>query len=167
MSYSLLRPASRRQSLQCLAWGLGTWLTVSGTVQAAETSLPVTSSLSDSLQQALQRKQPLVVMVSLHGCPFCKVVRENYLMPLQREGLPVVQINMRSAQAITDVDGSAQTQEGLIRKWGIQLAPTVLFFGPQGKEIASRLKGAYLVDFYGAYLDEQLSLARQAVALGR
>jgi thioredoxin-related protein len=135
-----------------------------GVVQAAETSLPVTASLRESLQQALQRKQPLVVMVSLHGCPFCKVVRENYLMPMQREGLPVVQLNMRSAQAITDFDGSAQTQDGLIRKWGVQLAPTVLFFGPQGKEVASRLKGAYLADFYGAYLDEQLAQARQATA---
>jgi thioredoxin-related protein len=135
-----------------------------GVVQAAETSLPVTASLRESLQQALQRKQPLVVMVSLHGCPFCKVVRENYLMPLQREGLPVVQLNMRSTQAITDFDGSAQTQDALIRKWGVQLAPTVLFFGPQGKEVASRLKGAYLADFYGAYLDEQLAQARQATA---
>jgi thioredoxin-related protein len=146
---------------------MGTWLTASGTVQAAETSLPVTTSLPDSLQQALQRKQPLVVMVSLQGCPFCKVVRENYLMPLQREGLPVVQLNMRSAQTITDVDGSAHTQEGLIRKWGIQIAPTVLFLGPQGKEVAPRLKGAYLADFYGAYLDEQLTLARQAIAAAR
>ena len=74
---------------------------------------------------------------------------------------------MRSAQAITDIDGSSQSQEGLIRKWGIQLAPTVLFLGPQGKEVAPRLKGAYLADFYGAYLDEQLTSARQAIAAAR
>ncbi len=159
-----LPPLTRRRTLHHLAWGLGVCALSTGVVQAAETSLPVTASLPESLQQALQRKQPLVVMVSLHGCPFCKVVRENYLMPLQREGLPVVQLNMRSTQAITDLDGSAQTQDGLIRKWGIQLAPTVLFLGPQGKEVASRLKGAYLADFYGAYLDEQLAQARQATA---
>ena len=111
-----------------------------------------------------QRKQPLVVMVSLDGCPFCKVVRENYLIPLQREGLPVVQLNMRSAQPIVDFDGSPQTQDGMVRKWGVQLAPTVLFFGPQGKEVTGRLKGAYLADFYGAYLDEKLAQARQAMA---
>lgn len=164
MTQAHTRLITRRQTLHHLAWGLGAWASGTGVVQAAETSLPVTSSLPESLQQALQRKQPLVVMVSLHGCPFCKVVRENYLMPLQREGLPVVQLNMRSTQAITDLDGSAQTQDGLIRKWGIQLAPTVLFLGPQGKEVASRLKGAYLADFYGAYLDEQLAQARQATA---
>lgn len=164
MTQAHTRLITRRQTLHHLAWGLGAWALTTGVVQADETSLPVTSSLRESLQQALQRKQPLVVMVSLHGCPFCKVVRENYLMPLQREGLPVVQLNMRSPQAITDLDGSAQTQDALIRKWGVQLAPTVLFFGPQGKEVASRLKGAYLADFYGAYLDEQLAQARQATA---
>ena len=167
MNAKVLGRITRRQSVQSLAWGMAAWFINARTVQAAETSLPVTNSLPDSLQQALQRKQPLVVMVSLQGCPFCKVVRENYLMPLQREGLPVVQLNMRSAQAITDIDGSAHTQEGLIRKWGIQLAPTVLFLGPQGKEVAPRLKGAYLADFYGAYLDEQLTLARQAIAAAR
>jgi hypothetical protein len=30
--------------------------------------------------------------------------------------------------------------------------------------VAARLKGAYLPDFYGAYLDEQLSVARRVVA---
>jgi hypothetical protein len=47
------------------------------------------------------------------------------------------------------------------------LAPTVLFFGSQGREVAARLKGAYLPDFYGAYLDEQLAIARQAVATNK
>ena len=117
MNTVLWRHITRRQGLQYLACGLGAGLGNARTVNAAETSLPVTTSLADSLQQALQRKQPLVVMVSLQGCPFCKVVRENYLMPLHREGLPVVQLNMRSAQAITDIDGSAQSQDGLIRKW--------------------------------------------------
>jgi hypothetical protein len=30
--------------------------------------------------------------------------------------------------------------------------------------VATRLKGAYLPDFYGAYLDEQLAVARRMVA---
>ena len=155
---------TRRRSLRNLAWCVSAWGLMAGWARAAQASLPVTASLSESLQVALQRKQPLVVMVSLDGCPFCKVVRENYLIPLQREGLPVVQLNMRSAQPIVDFDGSPQTQDGMVRKWAVQLAPTVLFFGPQGKEVTGRLKGAYLADFYGAYLDEKLAQARQAMA---
>jgi hypothetical protein len=126
--------------------------------------LPSTDSLAASLEQALQAKQPLVVMVSLHGCPFCKVVRENYLHPLRATGLQVVQIDMRNPRVLVDFDGSSLTQDAWVKKQNIKLAPTVLFFGAQGREVASRLKGAYLPDFYGAYLDEQLAAARKAVA---
>jgi thioredoxin-related protein len=120
--------------------------------------------LTVSLDQALRVKQPLVVMVSLQGCAFCKVVRENYLQPLRASGLQVVQIDMRDNRALVDFDGTALTHDAWVRKQGIKLAPTVLFFGAQGLEVATRLKGAYLPDFYGAYLDEQLAVARRVVA---
>jgi len=127
-------------------------------------ALPSADSLAASLDQALRVRQPLVVMVSLHGCPFCKVVRENYLQPLRATGLQVVQVDMRDNRPLVDFDGTTLTHDAWVRKQNIKLAPTVLFFGAQGREVATRLKGAYLPDFYGAYLDEQLALARHAVA---
>ena len=140
------------------------WFVSTRDVFANPVVLPSTDSLPASLTQALQLKQPLVVMVSLHGCPFCKVVRENYLQPLRALGLQVVQIDMRDTRALLDFDGTSLTQDAWVRKQGIKLAPTVLFFGAQGREVASRLKGAYLPDFYGAYLDDQLAIARRSVA---
>jgi len=153
---------SRRLLLKvgAVSWGAGAW----GVAHANPVVLPTTDSLPNSLAQALHLKQPLVVMVSLHGCPFCKVVRENYLQPLRTAGLPIVQIDMRDARHLIDFDGTQLTQDAWVRKQGIKLAPTVLFYGAQGREVASRLKGAYLPDFYGAYLDEQLANARRVVA---
>ena len=113
---------------------------------------------------ALARRQPLVVMVSLEGCGFCVEAREAYLGPLRnREGQPVVQIDMRSLTPIEDFDGRPGTHDAMVRRWQIKVAPTVLFFGAQGREVSDRLIGAYLPDFYGAYLDERLALARKAV----
>ena len=131
---------------------------------SAAVTLPAAESLPASLEHALQAKQPLVVMVSLHGCAFCKVVRENYLQPLRVSGLQVVQVDMRDNRVLVDFDGTSLTHDAWVRKQGIKLAPTVLFFGAQGREVAARLKGAYLPDFYGAYLDEQLAVARRMVA---
>ena len=154
---------SRRQALHLVSAGAFAALT-QGAWAATPITLPSTDSLAVSLEQALQAKQPLVVMVSLYGCPFCKVVRENYLHPLRASGLQVVQVDMRDPRALTDFDGTLLTQDAWVKKQGIKLAPTVLFYGAQGREVASRLKGAYLPDFYGAYLDEQLTQARKAVA---
>jgi thioredoxin-related protein len=133
--------------------------------QAAGVTLPVPTSLPEELAAALKRGSPLLVMVSLEGCPFCKVARENYLAPLQRQsGLAMVQIDMRNRQMVQDFGGTSQTQDQLIRSWGIKVAPTVLFFGRGGAEVAERLVGGYIPDFYGAYLDDRLRTARAAVA---
>ena len=130
-------------------------------MMATPATLPTAESLADELAQALKKGSPLLVMVSLDGCPFCKVARQNYLGPMrEQEGLPVVQVDMRSNRMIRDFKGALLTQDALIRSWGIKVAPTVLFFGRAGVEIAERLVGGYIPDFYGAYLDERLRLAR-------
>ena len=126
--------------------------------------LPAAQSLPDELQAALRTGSPLVVMVSLDGCPFCKVARENYLRAAgPAEGLPVVQVDMRSARTLRDFAGATATHDQMVRAWGVKLAPTVLFFGRGGVEVAQRLNGGYIPDFYGAYLDERLAQARKAL----
>lgn len=147
------------------------WLLVGATSSlvdvghAAGVTLPVPASLTDELAAALKKGSPLLVMVSLEGCPFCKVARENYLAPLLRQSnLAIVQIDMRNRQLVQDFNGTSQTQDQLIRGWGIKVAPTVLFFGRGGAEVAERLVGGYIPDFYGAYLDDRLRTARAAVA---
>ena len=133
--------------------------------QAAEPPLlPAAQSLPDELEAALRKGSPLVVMVSLDGCPFCKVARENYLAPLhQQEGLPVVQVDMRSARTLRDFTGATLTHDQRVRAWGVKVAPSVLFLGRGGVEVAERLSGGYIPDFYGAYLDERLVQARKTL----
>ena len=76
-------------------------------LRAAGRTLPLSVSLPDELAQALAGRQPLVVMVSLHRCPWCEEVRNNYLAPMrEREGLPVVQVDMRSEQGTRTVQGA-------------------------------------------------------------
>jgi thioredoxin-related protein len=133
-------------------------------VQAQETGLSVPNSLPEELAAALRKRGPLLVMVSLPGCPFCKIARTNYLLPLQRQtGLAMVQVDMRNRQMVVGLDGVSQTQDQLVRGWAIKIAPTVLFFGAGGAEVAERLVGGYIPDFYGYYLDERVRAAKLAV----
>lgn len=128
---------------------------------AAEAVLPSPDSLADELAQAQKIGQPLVVMVSLEGCPPCRLARNSYLAPLRQQGgVPVFQINMRSNALVHDFMGNRLTHDQLVQAWKVRVAPTVLFFGPRGKEVAERLEGGYIADFYGAYLDQRLEQAR-------
>lgn len=146
------------------AW-LGAALLLGATGSAdAGASLPVARSLRDELALALKGGQPLVVLVSLDGCPFCRTVREHHLSPLRtQQGLPVVQVDMRSATAVQDFDGTTRTHDALVRAWRVALAPTVLFFGRGGIELAARLEGGGSPDYYAAYLDRRLAQAGAAL----
>jgi thioredoxin-related protein len=151
-------PVSRRALVTALL--IGAW----ATADAQTPALPPALALADQLADALKRGGPLLVMVSLEGCLFCKMARESYLWPLRREqGLEVLQLDMRSSRPVTDFQGKVQTQDELVRHWGVRVAPTVLFFGAGGREVAERLVGGYIPDFYGAYLDQRLQVARAAL----
>ena len=149
---------NRRQLLVAMA----VILPAAGSIQAAGAVLPVAGALPEELNRALAKGRPLVVMVSLKGCPFCEVARNNYLAPMLRDGLiDVVQVDMRTSLPLTDFQGKGHTHEEMVRQWKISIAPTVLFFGKGGVEVAERLVGGYLPDFYGAYLDARLEQARR------
>ena len=138
------------------------WATLTLTPAVAQT-LPSARDLPAELAQALRQGQPLVVMVSLDGCPFCRMARQSHLLPMQREGLAIVQVDMRSAQTLRDFDGQPSTHDALVQRWRVTIAPTLLFFGPGGRELAERMEGAYQPDFYGPYLEQRLEKSRQAL----
>lgn len=133
-----------------------------GNARAA--TLPLPGSLASSLALALHSGQPLVVLASTEGCAWCKLVRDNYLAPLRRDqGVQAVQLDLGSRAGVVDFSGGAATHEELLRRWRVQVAPTLLFFGRDGREVAPRLVGM-APDFYGAYLDERLATARRALS---
>ena len=126
-------------------------------------TLPLAGSLPDELSLALGQTQPLVIMVSLEGCVFCRIARQSHLAPYHREGGHIVQVNMRSSQRVRDFDGQTTTHEELVKRWRVSVAPTLLFIGPQGREVAERMEGGYQPDFYGPYLEARLDTARAAI----
>jgi thioredoxin-related protein len=126
--------------------------------------LPSSKSLRNDIAAALKTSKPLVVLVSLDNCPFCKIARENYLIPLTIEqAITVIQVNIGHDTAIEDALGKQTTHAQLIRNWSIKAAPTVLFLGKGGVEIAPRLVGGTSSDFYGAYLQERVDQAIKSI----
>ena len=149
----------RRQWL--VAAGLAGWQAPGRAQLATGAVLPVSRSLPDELAIALQKGQPLIVMASLAGCVFCRQARESHLSPMHKAGSSIVQIDLRSPQPVLNFAGQSTTHDQLTRLWKISITPTLLFFGPGGKEVAERMEGAYQPDFYGPYLEERLAKGRK------
>ena len=156
-----MTPLGRRQFTAALACGL----LLPTPALAKDTALPVPVSLPGAAQTAAAKKEPLVLLVSLPGCPYCEVVRRNYLLPGRRDdGLHAWQLNITDRTTpLVGFNGKATTAAEQIAVWKAGFTPTVLFLGPAGQELAERLVGLGSPDFYGAYLDERLATARKAV----
>ncbi len=136
-----------------------------GTVRASD--LPAAVNLQRDIAEAAERGEPLVLMVTLVGCAFCDVVRRLYLQPMNAQGrVPVRQIEMRSRAELRGPTGQPTRGADLASQWKVTMAPTLLFLGPGGAEIAPRLVG-YSEDFYGGYLDDALATARQRLSKAR
>ena len=147
------------------AWAMGRGLTPA---YADESALPVPDSLPEVAAAAARLGEPLVLLISLARCPYCELVRRNYLLPARQQGVAAWQINLGDRlRVLVGFDGQASHAAEQISRWKVRLAPTVLFLDPQGQELAERLRGIASVDFYGAYLDERLALARQALRSAR
>lgn len=159
----------RRHFNAALVSGVASGLLLPTLALAKDTALPIPASLPGAAQTAAAKKEPLVILVSLPGCPYCEVVRRNYLLPLQRDaGLHAWQLNISDKTTpLVGFDGKATTAAAQIAVWKAGFTPTVLFLGPQGLELAERLVGLGSNDFYGAYLDERLLTARKALAPAR
>lgn len=154
---------SQERRTLCLSLTAAGLLPALALAQTTPAVLPPARSLPDELAQALHQGLPLVVMVSLEGCPYCRIARQSHLAPMHREGGVIVQVDMRSAQVVRDFDGQMTTHDALVQRWRTPIAPTLLFFGPGGREVAERMEGAYQPDFYGPYLEGRLDKARLAI----
>ena len=133
--------------------------------RAQETALPRPASLPAEAQAAARRGAPLVVLVSLAGCPYCERLRREHLTPMLRESSGgVVQIDLGRTQALIDFDGRARSHDAVARTRQALFTPTVLLLGPRGDELAERLVGAGVPDFYGAYLEQRIVTARRSLS---
>ena len=134
-------------------------------VHAKDTALPVPTSLPQAARRAEAKGEPLVVLITLPGCVYCELVRRNYLLPARLgNDLQAWQLNVNdNTTPLIGFDGKPTTAARQAKAWKATFTPTVLFIGSQGQELAERLVGIAVPDFYGAYLEQRLVTARKAL----
>lgn len=137
--------------------------TVAPATAPAHMALPTPTSLRAAAQSAVSRGEPLVVMTTLPGCPYCHLVRQHHLLPMLKAGEVVaIQVDTRDRRTLLQgFKGETSSPAEQVANWKAKFAPTVLFFGLRGEELAERLEGVAVPDFYGEYLEARLIEARR------
>ena len=131
----------------------------------ADTALPAATDFVADAKIAARSSVPVIVLVSLAGCPHCEVVRRSHLLPLLRDGTgapqPVIrQVEINGSERLRDFEGREITHAEFARNHKVRIAPVVFFFNAKGELLSEPLVGSMIPDFYGAYFDAAFSEAK-------
>ncbi|MBL0124552.1 MAG: hypothetical protein IPP88_18080 [Betaproteobacteria bacterium] len=147
-------------------------LLASPPLSAAESLLlPAADLLADSKLVA-STGAPLILLVSLPGCPHCEVVRRSHLLPLLRADQaarkPLIrQVELHGKETLRDFDGHTTTHAEFARRYKFKIAPVVMFLDANGEMLTEPLVGSMIPDFYGAYFDTALAEATSKLTATR
>ncbi|MCB1756239.1 MAG: hypothetical protein KDJ38_11990 [Gammaproteobacteria bacterium] len=126
------------------------------------------SDLQADAGHMTERQLPMVVEMAADGCTYCLLIEEKVLQPMILSGdyedkALLRKLYIDDPTDIRDFDGSPISQSEFARRYKVSLTPTLLFLDHTGKEIAPRMTGVPLIDFYGLYLDGAIDQARSTL----
>jgi len=139
--------------------------------ETSEPRPPIESarSLQVDAQTVAEKKLPLVVFVSQHGCEFCHLLREKVLHPMIAAGelqdrIILREVSLDDGFSLGDFDGKNVSGREFADRYGAVVTPTLLFLDGQGREVAEKMVGINNVEYYGFYLDKSIESATTELA---
>ncbi|MDH5572704.1 MAG: hypothetical protein OEY89_13140 [Gammaproteobacteria bacterium] len=128
----------------------------------ASRKIPVSTDLQQE-SRLNQAHLPLLLMFSIQNCPYCAIVREEFLEPMKISGDYESRVIMRiidmEVHKLIDFDGRPIQINTLTQRYKISLAPTVILVNNNGQLLTEPLVGITTRDYYGGYLDQAIDEA--------
>ena len=119
--------------------------------------------------ESARLKTPIVILFSTPGCPYCREVRRNYLVPRLPGGearetqFLIREIDITSRERAIDFDGGVTTQAKLAERYGVRMVPVVMALDSRGRPIGEALVGLNRSGFYESYLQALLTQAQASM----
>ena len=130
----------------------------------------LTEARDMSADGKLARKDgmPILLLVSQLTCPFCEQIKREILHPMVVAGdyrgeLLIRELYMDTHGRIRDFKGQYVDNGQFAHGYGVYLTPTLLFLGPDGRELTERMVGINTPEFYFYYVDQAIQSAIAAL----
>jgi thioredoxin-related protein len=157
--------AGRRQALITLMLAPGL---LRAQPSAADEHLSPLGDLRVLASSIARHRAPLLVLFSTPGCPFCREVRRNYLVPRVTEQagnaipeLVLRETNITSEHTIVDLSGARITEADFALRHRVRAVPVVALFDSSLRPIGEPLVGLDRSGFYEGYLASAIDVARK------
>ena len=127
--------------------------------------VPLVDDLATLGRTAERRRLPIVLLVSRSDCSYCMVIKDEVLNPMMKSGeyddqALIVELMLDSVEPLRWFDGEHGIRDELASRFAADVTPTLLFLGPDGTELARRIRGINTPELFGFYVDRAIGTAR-------
>ena len=128
-------------------------------------------NLDQDAGKAAARHLPILMVVTRESCPHCDRLKSLVLVPMLMSGeyvdrAIIRELSIEPVQEVRSFDGELVKSDALAERYGVSVVPTVLFLGPDGRELHEPMVGINVVEMYGYYLDKAIDEAALALGVG-
>ena len=132
--------------------------------------VPFVDDLAALGRAAERRRLPIVLLVSRSDCSYCMVLKDEVLNPMMKSGeyddqALIAELMLDAAEPLRWFDREYEVRDELASRLETDLTPTLLFLGPDGTELAPRIRGINTVELFGFYVDRAIGSARARMGL--
>ena len=127
--------------------------------------VPLVDDLAALGRTAERRRLPIVLLVSRSDCSYCMVIKDEVLNPMMKsreydDQALIGELMLDAAEPLRWFDGEQGVRDKLASRFEADVTPTLLFLGPDGAELAPRIRGINTVELFGFYVDRAIGTAR-------
>jgi thioredoxin-related protein len=146
---------TRRDAARALILACG--LALAGQAGAADGLVQAKDFKADA-RTATQRKIPVLVIFTSPGCHYCERVKNEYLIPMQkdpayRKRAIIREVTVGATTPLTDFDGAATTEGAFAAGHKVYMVPTVKVLDTRGSDTGEAIVGLLTPDYYFGYLE--------------
>jgi hypothetical protein len=119
------------------------------------------TDLQADLALTKAQRKPLLILFSQVDCRFCHNVRSQFLKHIALD--PKSPVLVREVMSGAGQTLGKESADVFYKRMGVKFFPTVVIYDSQLKAISEPLLGSDTSGFYGAYLDNAIESAVQAM----
>jgi len=120
--------------------------------------------LRETSQAAQSKSLPILIMFGTDECPYCKLLKEEFLIPMLISGDYTDKIIIREAHIspraeIIDFSGKKISISEFSNRYNIHLFPTMIFIDATGQVLVENIRGITTPSLFGGTLDDTIDKA--------
>lgn len=120
--------------------------------------------IRDTARLAQAKKLPILIMFGTDECPYCRLLKEDFLIPMLISGDYTDKVIIREAHVsaradIIDFSGNKISISKFSARYKVTLFPTMIFIDSKGEVLVKKIIGITTPSLFGGTLDNSIDEA--------